>query len=204
VPERLDGIALGCIAAGGFLVYAGIQGKSIPSLITGFIQGKSPSAATTANQVDTVTSEEAEAAAAALGTGAASTVAGSVAASGLGGNAASSAGSYASTAALEKLWTSNGGAQDTAAFAAAVAMAESGGNPDATSSNPDGGTNVGIFQLDTPGGVGAGYTVAQLKDPNLNTQITVMHTDNGTDWSDWGDPVTAAVGYHYTPGEAVP
>jgi hypothetical protein len=41
----IDGVALGCVAVGGLLVYAGVQRKSIPSLITGFIQGKSPSSA---------------------------------------------------------------------------------------------------------------------------------------------------------------
>ena len=35
------------------------------------------------------------------------------------------------------------------AIAVAVAMAESTNNPDATSSNPDGGTNVGLWQIDT-------------------------------------------------------
>ena len=58
-----------------------------------------------------------------------------------------------------------------AQMAVAVALAESGGDPDQTSSNPDGGTNVGLFQLDTPGGVGAGHTVSQLKAPALNAQI---------------------------------
>lgn len=111
--------------------------------------------------------------------------------------------SYTGSSQLQQLWTSNGGNPQTAAFAAKVAMAESSGNADSTSSNPDGGTNVGIFQLDTPGGIGAGYTVAQLKDPNLNTKITIKATNNGTDWREWGNPVTAAVGYKYTPGSPV-
>lgn len=58
-----------------------------------------------------------------------------------------------------------------AVMAVAVALAESSGDPNATSPNPDGGTNVGLFQLDTPGGVGAGHTEAQLKSPALNAQI---------------------------------
>lgn len=48
---QLDGIALGSIAAGGLFVYAGIAGKSIPSLLTGFIQGKPPAAAEAANPI---------------------------------------------------------------------------------------------------------------------------------------------------------
>lgn len=110
---------------------------------------------------------------------------------------------YPTSAALSRLWTNNGGPANTASFASAVALAESGGSSTVTSSNPDGGINVGIFQLDT-NGVGSGYTVKELQDPNLNTQITIMATSGGTNWSEWGDPVTAAAGYHYTPGSPVP
>ena len=176
MADRIDGVALGLIGAGGLLVYAGIKGKSVPSLITGFIQGKPPAAA--------------------AGTPGTSTTATLTPAPG--GSA-----SYSSSSALQKLWTDNGGPQDTAAFAAAIAQAESGGSATVTSSNPDGGVNVGVFQLDTKG-VGAGYTVAQLQDANLNAQITIMATNGGTNWSEWGDPVSAAVGGHYTPGSPVP
>jgi hypothetical protein len=104
---------------------------------------------------------------------------------------------------VEKLWTDNGGPANTAAFAAAIAKAESGGSATVTSRNPDGGTNVGVFQLDTKG-VGSGYSVAELQDANLNTQLTIMATGGGTNWSEWGNPVSAAVGGHYTPGSPVP
>jgi Lysozyme like domain len=90
--------------------------------------------------------------------------------------------------ALQQLWTSNGGHSSTAFIAANVAIAESSGNASATSHNPDGGINVGLWQLDTRG-VGAGYTVDQLKDPGLNARITVLNTSNGTNWSEWADPV---------------
>jgi hypothetical protein len=59
-------------------------------------------------------------------------------------------------------------------MAAAIALAESSGDTNSTSKNPDGGTNVGLFQLDTPGGVGHGYSVAQLK--NANTNALVAHS----------------------------
>lgn len=55
--------------------------------------------------------------------------------------------------------------------ATAVALAESSGDSAATSRNPDGGTNVGLMQLDTPGGKGAGYSVAQLQDPATNMAV---------------------------------
>lgn len=48
---RIDGIALGAIATGAVLAYAGFKGKSVPSLLQGFIQGKSPAAAAAANTI---------------------------------------------------------------------------------------------------------------------------------------------------------
>jgi hypothetical protein len=95
---------------------------------------------------------------------------------------------------LQTLWISQGGSGQTAFEAANVAMAESGGQPAVTSANPDGGINVGLWQLDTKG-VGAGYTIEQLQDPATNARITVMHTANGTNWSEWADAVV--VDGHY-------
>jgi hypothetical protein len=63
-------------------------------------------------------------------------------------------------------WTGN-----DAITATAVALAESSGSTTITSKNPDGGVNVGLFQLDTPHGEGSGYTVAQLQDPALNAKV---------------------------------
>jgi hypothetical protein len=88
-------------------------------------------------------------------------------------------------AQLEGLWINNGGSPATAPIAAAIAMAESSGNSAATSPNPDGGTNVGLWQLDTPGGVGGGYTAAQLADPNTNAKVAVKGSGNGANWSQW-------------------
>ena len=85
---------------------------------------------------------------------------------------------------IKALWTGNGGAAGTAAIAAAIAEAESSGRTGVTSSNPDGGTNVGLWQLDTKG-VGAGHTVDQLSDPATNARITIMATANGTNWAQW-------------------
>jgi hypothetical protein len=87
-------------------------------------------------------------------------------------------------AQLEGLWINAGGSRAAAPVAAAVAEAESGGFSGATSSNPDGGTNVGLWQLDTKG-KGAGKTVAQLKDPATNAKMAVQGSNNGKDWSAW-------------------
>jgi hypothetical protein len=173
VAEQLDGIAFGLVGAGAGLLYAGVKGKSIPALIQGFVQGKSPAAAATVPGEDDTTT-----------------------------TAASGASSYPTNTALEKLWTDNGGPADTAVIAAQIAMAESGGNAKATSSNPGGPacTNVGIWQLATPCGVGGGHSVAELENPNTNAQLTILATSGGTDWSQWSDPVANALpGHQYTP-----
>jgi hypothetical protein len=80
-----------------------------------------------------------------------------------------------------------------AVTATAVVLAESGGDAAAVSRNPDGGTNVGFFQLDTPGGKGAGYTVAQLQDPALNCKVAYAGwlADGRTFTKHWS---TAAIG----------
>jgi hypothetical protein len=101
-----------------------------------------------------------------------------------GAGASASPGGTLSKSQIVSLWTANGGAASTANVAAAVAMQESSGRTGVTSHNPDGGTNVGLWQLDTKG-VGAGHTVAQLQDANTNAQITIMHSANGTKWSAW-------------------
>lgn len=88
-------------------------------------------------------------------------------------------------AQLEQLWINNGGSSATAPVAAAIAEAESAGNSAATSSNPDGGTNVGLWQLDTPGGGGAGFTQAQLLDANTNAAAAVKASSAGANWGTW-------------------
>jgi Lysozyme like domain len=174
--------------SGGAFVWSGLKGKSISSVFRQLAGGDSPTAASNANPISGVSAPS--------GTSGSTAVSGSTATNLTG--VPSGQGVY-SQAGVAQLWTANGGPADTAAFAAKVAMAESGGSATVTSANPDGGTNVGIFQLDTKG-VGAGYTVAQLQNANLNTRITIAATNGGVDWEEWGDPVTAAVGYHYTPG----
>jgi Lysozyme like domain len=94
-------------------------------------------------------------------------------------------------ATLMTLWGLNGGASGTADIAAAIAMAESSGRSTVTSPNSDGGTNVGLWQLDTRG-KGAGYTVAQLQNPDTNARVAVFGSANGTNWSAWETFATGA------------
>jgi hypothetical protein len=187
----VDAVGLGSVAFGSVLLYAGIKGISAGAALTSIVRGTSPASLPQ-------TAPIAGTPASAVGTTGPAPTAGF----GIAENIPAAAGSYSSSG-VQKLWTDNGGPASTAAFAAAIAMAESSGNARAVSANPDGGTNSGLFQLDTKG-VGAGYTVTELQDANLNTQITIMATDGGTNWAEWGDPVSAAVSGHYTPGSPVP
>jgi hypothetical protein len=147
------------------------------------LTGKPLPAATGQTTAASIAAEVATAPGGSSSTGAAATGPGVAA----GGPAPAHSGVYSVTD-LEALWTSQGGSSQTAFAAAMVAQAESSGRPDITSANPDGGTNVGLWQLDTKG-VGAGYTIAQLQDPATNARVTVMHTANGTSWSAWADAV---------------
>jgi hypothetical protein len=105
-------------------------------------------------------------------------------------------------AQLMGLWIRNGGSRAKAPIAAAIAEAESSGRSWVTSSNPDGGTNVGPWQLDT-NGVGAGYTVAQLQDPALNARVAVKGSNDGNDWSDWATYASGAY-KHFLSGSTTP
>jgi hypothetical protein len=166
----LGGFALSSVLAGTILVYAGIRGINLGQALRAVVAGKSPSAVPPSQQIPP------------LGGGSASPVA----ASSPGAGAAPGSGHY-DHASLMTLWQQAGGSAATASNAACHAMQESSGDPKVTSPNPDGGTNVGLWQLDTAG-VGAGYSVAQLQDAMLNARLTVMHTANGTSWAQWATP----------------
>ena len=186
----VDAPGIGAVAAGSVFLFAAIKGVSAVSALTSIVRGDSPAHLPDVNTI--------------IGTPGGTGTTGTATGSGfsVATNVPPGKNSYSSSG-LQALWTSNGGPADTAAFAAAIAEAESSGSATVTSGNPDGGTNVGVFQLDTKG-VGSGYSVAELQNADLNTQITIMATNGGTNWSEWGDPVAAAVGHHYTPGSPVP
>jgi Lysozyme like domain len=162
--ERVNGTALAAIFAGAAFVWAGIKGYSVPQAIQNIVTGKTPA---TGQAEATLTGET-----------------GSATPSGV--PEPTGALSY-NQAALVTLWQQAGGSAATARNAACHAMQESGGNSKVTSSNPDGGINVGLWQLDTKG-VGAGHSIAELQNPMLNAQLTVQATSNGQDWSEWSTP----------------
>lgn len=159
----VNGMGLGMVTVGGLVLWSGITNKPFKDIFKTLASGKTVPAP--ANTQATLTSSA---------------------------STPSAPSSFPMNASIEALWIATGGPRSTAKFASQVAMAESSGNPNATSSNPDGGTNVGLWQLDTPGGVGAGYSIGQLKNPILNARITIKATNGGTNWSQWSDPVVNA------------
>ena len=163
--QKVDGLSLGVAAAGSLFVYAGIKGYSIPHAIQSLIQGQKPTV--TANPVSTPAGITVQTA---TGPGVANPHAGTWTHDG-----------------LMNLWRMAGGSQGSANNAACHAIQESSGNASVTSPNPDGGINVGLWQLDTKG-VGAGYNVSQLQDPLTNARITVRATNDGQDWAEWATP----------------
>lgn len=168
MAKGTNGPALLMMAIGGAFLYSAVKGYSILATAQSIITGKSP-----AGQAQTT----------GIGT---PSLASSVAGSSVGSTSNPSAGQWTHSG-LMTLWQSAGGSAATANNAACHAIQESSGDASITSPNPDGGTNVGLWQLDTKG-VGAGYTVAQLQNPQTNAMVAVRGSKNGTDWSEWATP----------------
>jgi LysM repeat protein len=83
-------------------------------------------------------------------------------------------GSYGCSA-LEQLWDSAGGNPSDAVMAAEIAMAESGGNPNAISPTND----YGLWQIN-----GSNGSLATL-DPFANAKSAIILSGNGTNWGPW-------------------
>lgn len=80
---------------------------------------------------------------------------------------------------VENVWIKAGGNPQAAAMAAAIADASSGLNPNATFTNPDGSTGVGLWLIDKAG-MPPGST-----DPVANARAAIQQSKNGTDWKQW-------------------
>jgi hypothetical protein len=165
----VPGTAVAAAAAGAVLVWSGVKGTSVTGTLRSLISGKAPPAGQS-SPIGTPSAEPG--------------ITGAV--PGVQSSALPSAGTY-DHAQLAALWIQGGGSAAAANNAACHALQESSGNPQATSANPDGGTNVGLWQLDTHG-KGAGYSVTALQNALNNARITVMATRNGADWSAWATP----------------
>lgn len=164
MPLAVNGKAAAVIGAGALFVYSGLRGFSVLKAVQNVITGQGPNTGQTSTPLNSGTVQTA------TGPGAANP----------------SAGAW-THAGLMTLWQSQGGSAATANNAACHAIQESSGNASVTSPNPDGGTNVGLWQLDTKG-KGAGYTVPELQNPQTNARLAVIGSNNGTDWSAWSTP----------------
>ena len=80
---------------------------------------------------------------------------------------------------LEQIWTNNGGAAAFAPIAAAIAMAESGGNSDAIGHNSNGSVDQGLWQINSSNGA------LSTTDINGNARAAVQMSNNGTNWKPW-------------------
>jgi len=83
-------------------------------------------------------------------------------------------GSY-SCSGLEQLWEQAGGSPGAALMAAEIAMAESGGNPNAISPTDD----FGLWQIN-----GSNGALATL-NPFQNAKSAIDLSSNGTNWGPW-------------------
>jgi hypothetical protein len=153
-------LPIAMMGAGGLLVYTGFTGRPLLAEARNLLHGGKPGAVAAGNALSPEDSGPVQ----------------DLPVSSIDGNYSSSQ--------LQSLWQANGGSPATAAIAACIAMHESSGSPTVTSSNPDGGTNVGLWQLDTRG-VGSGHSVSELQNPNTNASVAIHGSGNGTNWADW-------------------
>lgn len=168
--KGMNGVAIASVAIGSLFIYAAIKGYSVLQTAQLVISGKTPAGQTQTTAIGVPTGT--------ASSGIAQSTPGSV--------SNPTAGEWSHDGVM-KLWQQVGGSAGSANNAACHAIQESQGNASITSPNPDGGTNVGLFQLDTKG-VGAGHTIAELQNPVTNARITVQATNDGQNWSEWSSP----------------
>ena len=84
-----------------------------------------------------------------------------------------------SYAQLKALWINNGGNPAAADIAAAVALAESGGSPDAKNVNTNGSIDRGLWQINSVHGSQSTF------DPIANVKAAINISGNGKSWSPW-------------------
>lgn len=80
---------------------------------------------------------------------------------------------------LKDLWIRAGGNPQSAALAAAVALAESGGRADASNTNRNGSVDRGYWQINTIHGSLSTF------DPLANARAAVSISKNGATWEPW-------------------
>lgn len=88
---------------------------------------------------------------------------------------------------LEQLWISQGGNPAMAPIMAAIALAESTGNPQAYNGTDPYGGSYGIFQINGShtSTYGGAFNVNNLYDPAYNTQAAIQLSGNGVHLTPW-------------------
>jgi len=87
------------------------------------------------------------------------------------------------------------------ALAAAVAMAESGGNPNAVGDQQYGGS-YGLWQVNAP--AHPNYDTTSLLDPTYNAHAAFDISSGGTNWQPWTTYRTGAYEKYYDPSATAP
>jgi hypothetical protein len=80
---------------------------------------------------------------------------------------------------IEGIWIAAGGNKLNAPMAAAIALAESGGNPNATNDNGNGSVDRGLWQINSVHGSQSTY------DVTANARAAVQISNNGSSWRPW-------------------
>jgi len=95
------------------------------------------------------------------------------------GGAGGFAGPIFNYAQLEGIWILAGGNAQSAAMAAAIAMAESGGNANASRTNSNGSIDRGLWQINSSNGSGSSFDVM------TNARTAVFMSNGGSNWRPW-------------------
>ena len=80
---------------------------------------------------------------------------------------------------LEQLWVDQGGSRAAADMAAAIAQAESGGDPNAVDYDSNGSVDRGLWQINSVHGSLSTF------DVDANARAAIELSSNGTDWEPW-------------------
>jgi len=91
-----------------------------------------------------------------------------------------------SYAQLKQLWIQNGGNPAAADIAAAIALAESGGDSTASNTNSDGSIDRGFWQINSVHGALSTFDITG------NVKAAIQVSNNGKNWSPWVTYVSGA------------
>lgn len=92
-------------------------------------------------------------------------------------------------------------AGDSAVTAAAIALAESGGNPQAVGDLALGGS-YGLWQVNHP--AHPQYSTSELLIPEYNAQAALAISNRGTNWAPWSTYTSGAYRRYLAPAPGIP